>query len=135
MQALGSGNEAIQPKVDNPKFIFENCLPGAFLDKVSNGIAVLVSKITAPTTSYFRKMSSISQVLRFFYCQSSFSMRWNGLAPYFTSPHCVTDLPDDETASGAGLHAGNASLIGFAVYSLFVFEFLCVKSKCTAVLG
>ena len=31
-QALDSGNKAIQPKVDNPKCIFENCLPGAFLD-------------------------------------------------------------------------------------------------------
>ena len=57
MQGLDAVNEAIQPKVDNPKRIFENFLPGAFLDKVSNSIAILVSKITVPTTSYFGKMS------------------------------------------------------------------------------
>ena len=45
-----------------------------------------------------------------------------------TLPHCVANLPDDETARGTGLQVGDASLTQVAAYSLFVFEFLCVES-------
>ena len=65
-QALDSGSEAIQPKVDSTKWLPLSISPDgarflaspkAFLDKASNSIVILISKITVPTKSYFGKMS------------------------------------------------------------------------------
>ena len=69
-KALDSGSEAIQPKVDNTKWLPSSISPDgvrfltspkAFLDKASNSIAILIRKTTVPTKSYFGKMSIVKR--------------------------------------------------------------------------
>ena len=63
-QALDSGSEAIQPEVDNTKWLPMSISsdgvrflvsPKAFLDKASNSIAILIRKTTVPNKELFWK--------------------------------------------------------------------------------